>query len=104
MKEVNAVDLRRSLTELARQLAVDKQPILIKRGQKPVAVIISLQDFQERFTLQAAQEKRQALLKEILQNCIENSSFSSGEQHVPLRNQRVRRRASSQDKRVQPIR
>jgi len=73
MKEITAVDLRRSLATLAATLESDGQPILIKLGATPVAVIVSLRDFRERFTLQAVEKERQALVKEMLDDRLDTS-------------------------------
>ena len=66
MREVTAVQLRQSLGALAKKLERDRTPILLKLGNKPVGVIISMQDFKERFVLQRAEEERLALVNEIL--------------------------------------
>lgn len=39
--------------------------MLLQRGRRPVAVLISLRDFQERFVEKAAAEARDAVLAEI---------------------------------------
>jgi PHD/YefM family antitoxin component YafN of YafNO toxin-antitoxin module len=66
MKEVNAVGLRQSLGRLARALERTGEPVLLKVGQKPVGVIVSLRDFKERFALIDAADERQRLVEEIL--------------------------------------
>ena len=66
MREVTAVQLRQSLGALAKRLERDSSPILLKLGSKPVGVIISMQDFKERFVLQRAEEERLRLVEEIL--------------------------------------
>ncbi len=66
MKEITAVGIRRSLGEVARSLAADGEPILLKIRRKPVGVIISLRDFRERFVLEQAREERARLVAEIL--------------------------------------
>lgn len=66
MKELTAVELRRSLGRVARSLERDGEPILLKVGTHPVGVIVSLKDFHERFALKAAEEERKRLVAEIL--------------------------------------
>lgn len=66
MREVNAVELRRSLARLAKELASDNQPVLLKLGKEPVGVIISIRDFNERFSLAERRIERQRLAEEIL--------------------------------------
>lgn len=41
------------------------EPVILEKGRKPVAVLISIKDFEERFVEKAAAEARQALLAEI---------------------------------------
>lgn len=65
MKSVNAVELRQSLGRVCASLQRGGPPVLLAKGRKPVAVLISLQDFHERFAERAAAEARRALLQEI---------------------------------------
>lgn len=58
MKKVNALQLRQSLGAVIDDLEKTGEPILIEKGRKPVGVLISLQDFKERFhELDAAAER-----------------------------------------------
>jgi predicted RNA-binding protein Jag len=41
------------------------EPILLEKGRRPVGVIISIRDYQERFAERAAAEARERVLKEI---------------------------------------
>ena len=66
MKKVNALELRQSLSKIIELLQRTGEPILLERGRKPAAVIISLEDFQTRFVGKAADEKRRDIQKEIL--------------------------------------
>ena len=66
MYEINAVELRQSLSKLARRLEKDGEPVLLKLGRKPVGVIVSLRDFRERFALKVAEEERRRLVEDIL--------------------------------------
>lgn len=67
------MELRGSLKTLAEELERDGQPILLKLGQRPVGVIVSLTDFRERFVLAAAAEERRALLAEILEDRLDRA-------------------------------
>ena len=67
MKELNAADLRRELGSVARSLERDGAPVLLKLRGRPVGVIVSLKDFQERFALRVAAEERRRLVEEILE-------------------------------------
>lgn len=65
MKRVNALALRQSLGKVVAALERDGRPILLERGRRPVAVLISLKDFEERFVEQAASAARERLLEEM---------------------------------------
>ena len=66
MKEIGAAELRQSLGRLAKRLERDGQPILLKVGSRPVGVIVSVKDYNERFALQKASEERARLVEEIV--------------------------------------
>jgi PHD/YefM family antitoxin component YafN of YafNO toxin-antitoxin module len=65
MEHVNAVDLRQSVRRIVERLERSGEPIILERGGKPVAAIISLKDFQERFAERAALEERDRILEEM---------------------------------------
>lgn len=65
MKTLTSAELRQSLKRLAEGLEADGEPILLKVGDRPVGVIVSLKDFEERFALHAQERARQALVDEI---------------------------------------
>ena len=65
MKEIGAAELRQSLGRLAKRLERDGEPVLLKVGSRPVGVIVSVKDFNERFALQKASEERARLIEEI---------------------------------------
>ena len=66
MKKVNALELRQSLTKVIRALQKTGEPILLEKGRKPAAVIISLEDYATRFVEKAADERRKQLYQDIL--------------------------------------
>lgn len=68
MRRINALELRHSLSKIIALLQKSGEPILLEKGRKPAAVIISLEDFQRRFVDKAAHEQRQRVLAEIVQN------------------------------------
>ena len=70
MKEITAVDLRGSLAQLSKELNTTGEPILIRLGAKPVGVLVSLQDFRERFSSTIATEERKKLVAEIMNHRI----------------------------------
>jgi prevent-host-death family protein len=65
MKRVNALALRQSLGKVIASLERTGEPILLEKGRRPVAVLISLRDFEERFVEKAATEARERILEEI---------------------------------------
>jgi hypothetical protein len=70
MLELQSADLRQSLRKLADTLEASGEPILLKLGQRPVGVIVSMKDFRERFSIAAECEVRLALVDEILLHAI----------------------------------
>jgi PHD/YefM family antitoxin component YafN of YafNO toxin-antitoxin module len=58
MKRVNALELRKSLGKVVEELQATGEPILLERGRRPVGVIISLQDYEQRFVAKDAAEAR----------------------------------------------
>lgn len=65
MKSVNALELRQSLGRVLAALERGGKPILVQRGRKPAAVLISLRDYQERFADRDADEKRREVVARI---------------------------------------
>ena len=60
MRSINALRLRHSLGEVLKLLQKSGAPILVQRGKQPIAVLISLKDYQERFVDREADERRRA--------------------------------------------
>jgi PHD/YefM family antitoxin component YafN of YafNO toxin-antitoxin module len=65
MKKVNALELRQSLGKVLAALEKHGEPILLERGRKPVGVIVSLKDFQQRFVEKSASAARQKIFDAI---------------------------------------
>jgi len=65
MRKVNALALRQSLGKVVAALQRTGEPVLLQKGRRAVAVLISLRDFQERFVEKAASEARDAVLAEM---------------------------------------
>ena len=59
---VNALQIRQSFGKILKQLMSGDEPIIIEKAREPVAVLISLKTFQERFVDLQEQEKRDELL------------------------------------------
>ena len=58
--------MRRALGKVLRRLERYGTPILIEKGRRPTAVLISLRDYQERFVDAIAADERERLAEEIL--------------------------------------
>lgn len=67
MKRVNALELRQSLGKILAALQKTGQPIVVEKARRPVAVLITLKDFNERFAEKAAAEERDRIIAEIEQ-------------------------------------
>lgn len=65
MKEVTALELRQSLGKVLELLERDGEPVLLHKRGRPVAAIISLRDFRERFAERAAAEERDRLIEQM---------------------------------------
>jgi len=65
MKKVNALELRQSLGKVLAALEKHGEPILLERGRRPVGVIVSLQDFEQRFVEKSASAARQKIFDAI---------------------------------------
>lgn len=66
MKSLSAVDLRKSLGEVARTLDHDGEPVTLTLRGRLVGVLISVRDWNERFTSRGAREERCRLVAEVL--------------------------------------
>ena len=65
MKKVNALQLRQSMGKVLAGLQRTGEPILLEKGRKPVGVIVSIKDFQERFVEKAATDERNRVIQEM---------------------------------------
>ena len=65
MKRVTALELRQSLGKVVAALQRTGEPIMLEKGRKPVGVLITLRDFQERFVEKAAAEERAEVIREM---------------------------------------
>lgn len=65
MKHINSADLRQSIGRIVEQIEETGEPILLDKHGAPVAAIISLKDFKERFVDKQALEERRALAQKI---------------------------------------
>jgi prevent-host-death family protein len=65
MKKINALEMRQSLGKVLRQLEKGSGPVLVEQRRHPVAVLISLEDYQKRFADRDADEKRREIVAKI---------------------------------------
>ena len=59
MKTVNALQVRNHLGKVLQELEETKEPILLSKGKKVLAAIITIEDFQRRFIDRQAEEARE---------------------------------------------
>lgn len=65
MEKVSALQLRQSLGKTLAKMKKTGEPILLEKGRRPVAVLISLEDFQKRFVDFEADQRRRELVEKI---------------------------------------
>lgn len=66
MKEINALKLRNNLGEILDQLNKTGEPVVISKGRKVKAVLITPEQFEKRFLDYQAEEKKKEILEKIL--------------------------------------
>jgi PHD/YefM family antitoxin component YafN of YafNO toxin-antitoxin module len=67
MEEVNALKLRNNLGEILDRLRDKGEPILVSKGRKLRAVLVTPEQFERRFLDWQAAEQRQRFLKNVAQ-------------------------------------
>ena len=65
MKRVTALELRQSVKKILLSLKKDNQPLLLCQGKIPAAVIISLEDYKNKFHEKVIHEKRKKTINQI---------------------------------------
>ncbi len=65
MKEVTALTLRNRLGEILDQLKKTGEPVVVSKGRKVRAVMITPEQFEQRFLVYQAEEKKKELLAKI---------------------------------------
>ena len=65
MEKANALQLRQNMGRIIARLQKDGQPILLEKDRKPVAVLITIEDYQKRFVDFDADIRRKELVQEI---------------------------------------
>ena len=61
--KVNALQVRQSFGAVLEKLRKSDEPIVIEKGREPVAVLISMKMFRERFVDYREEQKRRELLE-----------------------------------------
>ena len=65
MKTVNALEIRNNLGRVLDELEESKQPVLVSKGRKIRAVLISPEDFKLRFIDRQAEAEKELWLKKL---------------------------------------
>ena len=65
MKNVNALKIRNQLGEILDGLSQTGEPVLISKGRKVRAVLITPEQFERRFLDCQAEEKKQKLIEKL---------------------------------------
>jgi len=63
MEKINALKLRNNLGEILERLSAKGEPILISKGRKIRAVLVTPEDFEKRFLDVKAKEEKERLLQ-----------------------------------------
>ncbi|MDY6856449.1 MAG: type II toxin-antitoxin system Phd/YefM family antitoxin [Thermodesulfobacteriota bacterium] len=66
MREINALKLRNNLGEILDQLTRTGEPVVISKGRKVKAVLITPEQFEKRFLDYQAEQKKKEILEKIL--------------------------------------
>jgi prevent-host-death family protein len=66
MRSVNALEIRNHLGAVLDDLERTGEPVIVSKGRKPRAVLISVEDFQKRFVDRQTEERRKALMDRVL--------------------------------------
>ena len=64
MEKVNALKLRNNLGEILDRLNANGKPILVSKGRKIRAVLVTPEDFEKRFLDVKAREEKERLLQQ----------------------------------------
>lgn len=76
MSHVTALQIRQSLGKILKQLQGEGKPIIIEKGRAPVAVLISLDDYEKRFLEYQDPEKQAQLLTAFRESGVKTSKNS----------------------------
>lgn len=65
MRTVNALEVRNHLGAVLDDLEKTGEPVIVSKGRRPRAVLITVEDFQKRFVDRQTEEHRKALLDRV---------------------------------------
>ena len=65
MRTVNALEVRNHLGAVLDDLERTGEPVIVSKGRRPRAVLITVEDFQKRFVDRQTEEHRRALLDRV---------------------------------------
>jgi prevent-host-death family protein len=65
MRSVNALDIRNRLGAILDDLERTGEPVIVNKGRRPRAVLISVEDFQKRFVDRQTEERLRELLDRV---------------------------------------
>lgn len=74
--KVTALQIRQSLGKILKRLNSLNEPIVIEKGREPVAVLLSLKTFRERFVDYREEQKREQLLKAFAEHAVRSGEDS----------------------------
>jgi prevent-host-death family protein len=66
MRTVNALEIRNRLGAVLDHLEKTGEPVIVSKGRKARAVLISMEDFQRRFVDRQTEERRKELMDRVL--------------------------------------
>lgn len=66
MRTVNALELRNRLGAVLDDLERTGEPIILSKGRRPRAVLISMEDFNRRFVDRLAEDRQKQLLARVM--------------------------------------
>ena len=65
MRKVNALEVRNGLGAILDDLERTGEPIIVSKGRRPRAVLISMEDFERRFVDRQTEERRREILARV---------------------------------------
>ena len=66
MRTVNALEIRNHLGAVLDDLERTGEPIILSKGRRPRAVIISMEDFNRRFVDRQTEDRQMQLLERVM--------------------------------------